>query len=275
MNETQPLRITGEAGFEASALIVGWTEDAANLGSGVIDYLTGRLGAEEFGEIEPEGFFPLGGVAVAGNVARFPESKFYRCAGKGLVIFKSNPPRSEWFRFLNLILDVAEQCRAGEVYTVGGMVYLGAHTFPREMLALANSPQMKARMAGYGLAADIDYETPPGQRPTLNSFLLWAAGRRNIGAASLWVPVPFYLVGARDPLAWQKVIGFLDERFDLGIDLSGIDEEAAAHEARMAGLRSGSASIDSYIRKLEGGLGLTQEESEELVRAVEDSLREW
>jgi predicted ATP-grasp superfamily ATP-dependent carboligase len=272
MSETQPLRIDREAAADAPALIVGWTEDAADLGSGVIDYLTARLGAEELGEIEPEGFFPLGGVAVAGNVARFPESKFYRCAGKGLVVFKSNPPRSEWFRFLNLILDVAEQCGAGEVYTVGGMVYLGAHTFPRELMALSNSAQMKGRMAGYGLAADIDYESPPGQRPTLNSFLLWAAGRRNIGAASLWVPVPFYLVGARDPLAWQKVIEFLDERFDLGIDLSGIDDEAAAHGARMAELRNGSANIDSYIRKLEGGLGLSPEESEELVRAVEDFL---
>ena len=274
MSETQPLRIDRESGLEAQALIVGWTEDAADLGSGVTDYMTERLGAEEFGEIEPEGFFPLGGVVVEGNVARFPESKFYRCAGKGLVVFKSNPPRSDWFRFLNLILDVAEQCRAGEIYTVGGMVYLGAHTFPRELMALANSPQMKGRMAEYGLTADIDYETPPGQRPTLNSFLLWAAGRRNIGAASLWVPVPFYLVGARDPLAWQKVIEFLDDRFALGIDLSGIDDEAAAHDARMAELRSGSANVDNYIRKLEGGLGLTQEESEELVREVEDFLRE-
>lgn len=274
MSEKQPLRVDREAALDAPALIVGWTEDAAGLGSGVIDYLTGRLGAEEFGEIEPEGFFPLGGVAVAGNVARFPESRFYRCAGRGPVVFKSNTPRSEWFRFLNLILDVAEQCRAGEVYTVGGMVYLGAHTFPREMMALANSPQMKGRMAEYGLAADIDYESPPGQRPTLNSFLLWAAGRRNIAAASLWVPVPFYLVGARDPLAWQKVIEFLDGRFDLGIDLSGIEDEAAAHGARMAELRSGSVDIDNYIRRLEGGLGLTQEESEELVRAVEDFLRE-
>jgi len=274
MSETQPLRIDRGSDFEAPALIVGWAEDAANLGAGVTDYLIGRLGAEEFGEIDPKGFFPLEGVMVAGNVARFPESKFYRCAGKGLVVFKGNPPRSEWFRFLNLILDVAEQCRAGEVYTVGGMVYLGAHTFPRELVALANSPQMKGRMAEYGLTADIDYETPPGQRPTLSSFLLWAAGRRSIGAASLWVPVPFYLVGARDPLAWRKAIEFFDERFDLGIDLSGVDDEAAAHEARMAELRSGSANIDSYIRKLEGGLGLTPEESEELTREVEGFLRE-
>lgn len=274
MSEKEPLRIDRDAVPDAAALIVGWTEDAARMGTGIIDYLSDRLGGEKFAEIEPEEFFPLGGVAVEADVARFPESRFYSCDEKGLVLLKSNPPRSEWFRFLNLVLDVADRCRVREVYTVGAMVYMGAHTFPRELLALANSPGMKDLMAEHGLARDIDYESPPGQRPTLNSFLLWAARRRNIAAASLWVPVPFYLVGARDALAWQKVIEFLDERFDLGIDFTDIDEEAAAQETRMTELRTGSPDIDGYIRKLESGQGLTQEESEKLVGEVEDFLRQ-
>lgn len=273
MSERQSLSIDREAMPGARALVVGWTEDAAKLGSGVTGYLNERLGGEEFAEIVPEEFFPLGGVAVEGDVARFPESKFYWCEGKGLVVLRSNPPRSEWLRFLDLVLDVAEGCGATEVYTVGGMVYLGAHTFPRELLALANSAAMKDLMAEYGLARDIDYESPPGQRPTLNSFLLWAAKRRNVAAASLWVPVPFYLVGARDPLAWLKVIEFLDERFDLGIDLAAMDEDAVGQETRMTDLRRNSPEIDSYISKLESGLGLTQEESESLVRGVEEFLR--
>ena len=37
--------------------MVGWNEDAGQLGPGVIDYLTGELGGERFGEIEPEDFF--------------------------------------------------------------------------------------------------------------------------------------------------------------------------------------------------------------------------
>lgn len=273
MSEKRPFRIDGATGTDAPALIVGWADDAAGLGAGVVDYLIEQLGGEEIGEIEPEEFFPLGGVAVESDVAQFPESKFYRCAGKGLIVFRSSPPASEWFPFLNLILDAAESCRAHEVYTVGAMVYLGAHTSPRELLALSSSAQMKERMAEYGLARDIDYESPPGQRPTVNSFLLWAARRRNIAAASLWVPVPFYLVGAQDLVARRKVVEFLDDRFDLGINFAGIDAEAIAQETRLTALRNASSDIDDYIHKLENGLGLTQEESEQLAGEVEDFLR--
>ena len=138
MSEKQPFRIYSNPELESSTLIVGWSEDAAKLGIKAVDYLIEKLGCQEFGEIEPEDFYPLGGVSVEDDIAQFPESRFYHCPGKAIVIFKSNPPRSDWYRFLNLVLDVAEHyCHVKELYTAGGMVYLGAHTFPRELIALA------------------------------------------------------------------------------------------------------------------------------------------
>jgi len=250
----QPFRIDTVPELESSTLVVGWSEDAARLGTNVIGYLNDKLGAREFGEIEPEDFFPLGGVSVEDDIAQFPESKFYYCPGKDLVIFKSSPPRSDW--------------------TVGAMLYLGAHTFPRELIALAGSPEMKTILNEYDLARDINYESPPGQRPTLNSYLLWVAQRRKLAAASLWVPVPFYLVGSEDPQAWLKIIEFLDMRLNLGMDLKDLNEESSRQDERMTRLRSLSHEVDNHIRKLENGLGLTQEESDALVREVEGFLRE-
>jgi len=274
LTEKQPYKVFDQPELESSTLVIGWSEDAAKLGKKVTDYLNQQLGGREFGEIEPDDFFPLGGVSVENDIAQFPEGKFYHCPGKDLVIFRSSPPRSDWYRFLNSILDVAEHhCHVKEIYTIGGMVFLGAHTFARELMALSNSPEMTAVLSQYDLFREIDYETPPGQRPTLNSFLLWVAQRRQMAAASLWVPVPFYLVGTEDPQAWEKVLEFLDERLDLGIDLDGIDEEAARQDERMAALRSDSPEIDGYISKLESGVDLTQEESESLVKAVEEFLR--
>jgi len=254
--------------------VVGWSEDAGKLGIKVINYLNEKLGGKEFGEIEPEDFFTLGGISVEDDVAQFPESKFYWCSEKNLVVLKSDRPRSEWHKFLNLVLDVAEHyCRAKELYTIGGMVSLGAHTSPRELLAVANSPGMREILSQYDLARGFDYETPPGQRPTLNSFLIWVAKRRNVAAASLWVPIPFYLVAAEDPQAWRKTVEFFDRRFDLGIDFRDLDEDAARQNEKIAQLRSHSSEVDSYIRKLEGNLGLTQEENEKLVKEVEEFLR--
>jgi len=274
LSEKHPFKIYGKPELESSPLVVGWGEDAGKLGTKVIDYLNRKLGGKEFGEIEPADFFALGGISVEDDVAQFPESKFYWCPEKNLVILKSDRPTSEWHKFLNLVLDVAEHhCRAKELYTIGGMVSLAAHTSPRELLAVANSPEMREILSQYDLARDLDYETPPGQRPTLNSFLLWVAKRRNVAAASLWVPIPFYLIAAEDPEAWRKTVAFLDRRLGLGIDLRDLDEAVARQNEKIAELRSRSSEVDSYIRKLESNLGLTQEENERLVEEVEELFR--
>lgn len=207
-------------------------------------------------------------------MAQFPESKFYWCRQNNLVVFKSNPPRSKWYKFLSCILDGArDYCDATELYTIGGMVYFSAHTTPRELSATASSLEMKEILSRYDLARDTNYETPPGQRPTLNSFLLWVAKRRNIAAANLWVPIPFYLVAAEDPKASRKTVEFLDRRLNLGLDFKGLDEEVARQNEQIAQLRVVIPEIDTYIRRLESNLSLTQEESEKLVREVEEFLR--
>jgi proteasome assembly chaperone (PAC2) family protein len=253
---------------------VAWDQDAGSVGPKVADYLNKELKSKEFAEIMPENFFSLSGVSVEDDVARFPESKFYRCQGKNLVIFKSAVPRFEWYEFLNLVLDIAEKyCRVQEIYTVGGMVSPGAHTIPRMLLSVANSVEMKQMLGHYDLVSDMDYESQDGQRPTLSSFLLWAARRRNIAGVSLWVPVPFYLLTSEDPLACKKVAEFFDRRFDLNIDFAGMDDEIAKQNLEIARVRNQVPELDSYISKLESNLGLTVDESEKLVKELEEWLR--
>lgn len=273
MNEASPFKVYAEQDIQGASLVVGWTEDAGRLGSKVIDYLNGKLGGQELGELEPAGFFLLGGVSVEDDVARFPESKFYYCREKNLVTFKSAPPQAEWYAFLNSVLDVATRyCHVKEVYTVGGMVSVSAHTAPRGLLATASSPEMKRVLAGYDLARDVDYETPPGQRPTLNSFLLWVARRRNIAAAGLWVTVPFYLAAAVDPQACGKPLDFLDRRLGLGLDFMELDGEVELQNTRIAALRDRSPDIDGCISKLERNESLTADENEKLLREIEGAV---
>lgn len=273
MSGKQPLEIYTRPEAYGSPLVIGWAEDAGKLGPRVIDYLNERLGGEKFDEIDPEEFFPLEGVSVEDDVAQFPECKFYRCRESGLVTVRSYPPRSEWFKFLNLVVDVAEhQCHAPELYTFGAMISLSAHSTPRALLAVANSPEMKGSLDGYGLATDLDYETPPGQRPTLNSYLLWVAKGRKLPAASLWVPIPFYLVANEDPRAWKKILEFFDNRFDLSLDFRDLDDRIASQDERIDRVRLRYSEIDRYIRKLENNLPLSQEENERLVKGMEELL---
>jgi len=270
-----PFKIYRKPEFQSSSLIVAWNEDVGKLGSKAIDYLNQRLGGQEFAEIDPVEFFPLGGVQIEDDLAQFPESKFYACQENNLVTFKSNPPRFEWYKFLKSILDVAEHsCRAKEIYTIGGMVTLSAHTAPRELFAIANFPEMREVLSQYDLGIDMDYQAPRGQRPTLNSFLLWVAKKENIPGVCLWVPIPFYLIAMEDPRAWKKVLEFFDKRFDLKIDFSDLDQAIQDQDEKLTQARLRFPNIDEYIRRLESNIGLSEEENEKLVNEIEEFLRE-
>ena len=269
-----PLKFFWQPQLQSPSLVVGWSEDASRLGSRVTDYLIRKLGGQGFCEIEPIEFFTLGGVAIEDNLVQFPESKFYACSKNDLVVFKSAQPRYEWYKFLNLVLDIAEYCHAKELYTVGGMVSLSAHTAPRQLQGTFNSPELKEALSSYDLDRGMNYETPLGQRPTLNSFLLWVAKRRNIPGVSLWVPIPFYLVAVDDPQAQKRILGFFNQRFDLAIDFSDLDEEIRQQNQIMAEVRNSFPDIDESISRLESNLGLSAKESQRLLREIEKFLRE-
>jgi proteasome assembly chaperone (PAC2) family protein len=275
LSQEYPVKICKEPDLRRSSLVLGWSEDMGNLGLKATGYLNQKLEGQEFAEIEPEDFFPLGGVAIKGNLAQFPESKFYACQKHELVVFQSDSPEAEWYKFLNSVLDVAEHhCQVKELYTIGAMVSFSAHTAPRRLLAVVNSTEMKEALSQYDLARDMDYQTPPGERPTLNSFLLWIAKERNIPGVSLWVPVPFYLATMEDAQAQKKVLSFLNERLDLKIDFSDLDQELREQNEQLAWVRSRFPQIDDYINRLESNLMLSEEENGELIKKIEDSLKE-
>ncbi len=272
---SDPLRLSWQPKLRRPSLIVGWSADAGRLGAKVADYLNRKLGGQAFCEIEPEEFFTLGGVTIEGDVVQFPGSEFCACPEKDLVVFRSDPPSYEYHKFLSLMLDVAEHyCHVKELLTIGGMISLSAHTSPRELTGVFNSLELREALSHYNLSVGMNYETPSGQRPTLSSFLLWAAKRRNIPAASLWVPIPFYLTAVDDPEAEKRVLEFLSQRFALEIDFSDLNEEIRQRNQILAQVRRDLPAIDESINKLESNLRLSDEETETLVNTVEKFLRE-
>jgi predicted ATP-grasp superfamily ATP-dependent carboligase len=267
-------RIYGKPGLKKSVLIAGWAEDAGHLGMQTLDYIMQDSGSCEFGEIRPEDFFAMAGVNVEDDVAVFPQSKFYVSGNRKLVIFKSSMPRSDWYRFLNAVLYVAQKhCGVKEIYTVGAMLSFASHTMPRLLMSIVNSREMKANMAPFNVVDNTDYETPIGQKPTLSSYLSWLAGQRGINAANLWVPVPFYLLTLDDPRAVKRLVYFFNTKFDLGIDFTALDLQIAEQNNKIAQLFRQVPEIESFVRRLEVGEGLDTEEAEKLSQTMADVFR--
>lgn len=271
MNEAA--RILRRPRLKNPSVIVGWAGDGGQMSGEVVDYLISKLRARPFAEIEPPDFFPLSGVSVEGSVAQFPESTFYAYTKGNVILFRSTPPGNEWFKFLELVLDMAERFgQVREVYTVGAMVSIGAHTVPRQLMAVFNSAQLQQSVGQYDFAHPFDYETPSGQRPTVSSFLIWVAGQRRIQGASLWVPVPFYLLPVGDPKAKRKLVEFLSSRLRLGLNLHDIDEEIERREQALAKIRSEKADMDDWMSRLEAHKELSDEERQQLVQELTSAL---
>jgi predicted ATP-grasp superfamily ATP-dependent carboligase len=269
------LRFSGHPELKNPSLIVGWTTDAGKMGSRVVDYLVEKLSGEMFCEIDPLEFFPLNGIPVENDLVQLPEGKFYACPENNLLLLRSNPPNTEWHRFLSSVLDLAKQFGVKELHVIGGMITSNAHTSPRRIMATCNSEEARMTFVPYDIINEFDYQTPAGQKPTLNSYLLWEAHKRNIPGVSLWVPIPFYLVNVGDRQGHKIVLEFLNRRFNLGMAIDDLDEAAKLQNVKIAELRNGNPQINAFINKLETNLALTDDETQKLIYDVENCLKSW
>lgn len=266
-------RITGKYEMESRALIVGWIDDASKIGERTLDYLIAGTGCQPCAEVLPEGFFPMAGVSVEDDVAQFPECMFYGSSQHNLLVFKSSIPRSDWFRFLTAVLNVAEKFGVREVFTMGAMVSAAAHTMPRVLVGVVNDSEMKKSLEPYNVMTAADFQTPSGQKPAFSSYLSWVARQRYVDVVNLWVPVPFYLVPVADPRASKRLIYFFNDRYKLGLDFTSIDEEISIQNRKISELYRASPEIEAFVRRLETGGELETEQSEKLVQEVSEYLR--
>jgi len=253
-------------GAKEPFLVVGWSPDAGEVGWRVGNYLQKYLPLREGEEIEPLGFFSLSGVEIKGDVLRFPQAKFFFL--DNFIFLQSDQPVSKRYQFLDEVLDRAEKFSARGVYTIGGLVSMIAHTDERKILAVVNFEELKKGLAGYDLDLGLDYQGTT----SMSGFLLWIARQRNIPAVSFWVNVPFYLAEKADPKANKAVVNFLNRRFDLGVDLEGLDREIEIQEEQISRLRRTNQEVDEYIARLELNVGLTQQEVGKLVEEINKAM---
>ena len=275
MIQRYPLKIYENPEFKSPSLIVCWRQDAGMLSPGVMRFLKNRLHAEVFCEIEPLFFSSFGGVSVEDDIIQYPESKFYYCEQKNVVLFESNAPAHDHYEFLAAVLRVAQRfCNVKELFTIGAIVSLKSHTTPSQVLAVVNRPELKQTLVGYGVDLNANYKTPHGGRPTLSSYLLWLARKRSIAGISLWGEVPFYLSAADDPRSCKRMLEFLNERLGLGLDIMALDLEIKNQDCRIEELSNQNPEIVKYINMLERGIMLSESESEDLVETITSFLKE-
>jgi predicted ATP-grasp superfamily ATP-dependent carboligase len=266
-----PVEIYQTPKLNHSSLLIGWqTHDTGKLSSKVIHFLNEKMDGQKSAEIKPINFFSFGGIRFKHDFVQVPESLFWACEKKNLILFRSDEPEFEYYPFLNTVLELAEsRFQAKEVYTLNGTLSFIPHTRPRRIFTVFNQAELKERFQGFDLE-ELTWEGPPA----LSSFLLWIAKQRGIPGMSLWVEIPFYLAAREDPQAIKITLSFLNRRFNLGLDLSEFDSKIQEQNEKIAHLREEDPEINEYIARLEKGLMLDEEEQLELTKEVDDLLKE-
>jgi proteasome assembly chaperone (PAC2) family protein len=254
--------------MEQSSFIVGWTRDIGAVSRLAADYLIKTSGGSSFCQIEPTGFYPVGGVNVLDDVAQFPQGRFFHSQSRSAVILRGDEPQSDRYEFLNAVLDLAQHdAKATALYTINGIAALTAHTTARRIFGVFNDVAMQRKLQQL-VPADANWQGPPH----MSTYLLWLAGQRHLPGVSLWVEVPFYLSDYEDHQSVKAAVSLLSMMLGWELDLGELDRLADDQDHKLAQLED-DPEIREKIRALEDGEPLGRQEQEELIEAVGSALK--
>jgi len=197
--------LTKEPNLTNPRLIIG-LPDVGYVGLRVIDYLKSKLGAEEFGHVQPQRFSTVPWVSVKNGVIEDLELLrngfyFWKNTGGGndLVIFKSEQPTARPYDYVEAILEVAQRVGVKRMYIVGSFGAVGiTHLEPPSALGVVNQRHLTQVLLGSGVEPYPEYKGVG----TIHSSFLWFAKARKLEAVGLWSPIPHYI--ARLPFPWSN-----------------------------------------------------------------------
>jgi predicted ATP-grasp superfamily ATP-dependent carboligase len=230
-------------------MIAGWRQwaDAGTISSGLPHYLIDQTRAEKIGEIKPDGFY-LYQIPGTHHLLR-PEIKLeegYRqhlksqkneffYAGdehKGLVIFLGEEPHMDIDRYVEAFFDVAEAIGVKRIAAVGGVYGAMPYDKDRAISCSYSLPRMKEELENYA----VQFSNYQGGA-SIGSYFLDGAERRGLEYFVFYGFVPAYdlsqvsnlLQGMsveHDFKAWYDLMRRFNYMFNLGIDLSELEEQA-------------------------------------------------
>ena len=221
-------------GLVNPCLVTAWP-GVGNVALIAATYLKDRLKAEELGEIDPSGFFDMGGVFVKDNLVeapKFPEGKFYYWsrggAGKDLIIFLAEAqPASGSYEYANIVLDVAQKFAVQRVYTLAAALTEYYPDQPR-VLGAASSPELLEELKEFEVVLAGDFYIAG-----LNGLLLGVAAERGVDAICLLGETVKYAAKMANPRASQAVLTVLTGMLDIEIDMAELEEFAESTDKQI------------------------------------------
>jgi proteasome assembly chaperone (PAC2) family protein len=231
----------------------GWNDggQAASLAAG---FLAKLWNAQQFAEIDPEGFFDFQvtrpQVSLVDGVTRkveWPETEFRHASlpavERDAVLLTGNEPNVRWKTFSRLIVELAQELQVELVVTLGSLLADVPHTRPAPVTGSASDAELVERL---GLETSR-YEGPTGIVGVLHD----ACRTAGIASASLWAAVPHYVSLAPSPRAAQALCDRLANLLSVDIDTEELREAGEAYAEQVSAAVATDEETQAYVEELE------------------------
>lgn len=274
------------------AAFAGWP-DAAEVASGSAKYLTQKLRARRFAEIEPEEFYvftetrPTTLILAPGQRAlEWPSNEFFSWHNphgeRDLVILQGREPNLNWREYVDIVLGLAEQLQVSQVVALGGTYDAVSHRGRVSLSGNSTTPELREKLDELGIGGS-SYEGPS----SVQSALLESCRERNIMAASLWGHAPHYVRAAPNPKVSHALLNALRILIDVDVDLAELKVAGEQLEARVESAMSENPELREYVEQLDivdepvpeptvdeliGDLPLSRPDPAEVMRELEEIL---
>ena len=233
----------------------GWP-DAGEVGSGSARYLTRKLRAKRFAEIDPEEFYvftdtrPSTIILSPGQRAlEWPTNEFFAWRDssgvRDLVILHGREPNLNWQAYIRAILDLVERCGVTQVVALGGTYDAVPHRGPVQLSGHATTPALRHTLERLGIAASA-YEGPS----SVQSALLEACQRRGLPAASLWGHAPHYVRAVPNLKVSHAVLKTLRAWLEIDLDLAELGAASRQLEERVDTAIDENPQLREYVMQL-------------------------
>ncbi|MHC4565912.1 MAG: PAC2 family protein [Planctomycetota bacterium] len=238
----------------------GWM-DGGEVSTGTVECLIDKVGAQEFAEIDPKGFylcsFP-GSMEITalfrphtkiteGLIESFdkPANTFFYSESSDLILFRGKEPNLNWEEFGECIFSLCADFGIKMIYFIGSVAGLVPHTREPRLLCSVSHPELKETFQHYGVKF-ANYEGPA----SIVTYLTASSKERDIKMVSLVATIPAYVQGSNPKCieaVTRRLAGMLDLEVELG-DLTAISDE---FEKKLGDVVQEQPELESNIHKLE------------------------
>ena len=231
----------------------GWNDggQGATLAAG---YLARQWEAEQFAEIDSEGFYDFQAVrpqvSLEEGLTRkleWPENTFLHAPIPGLdrdaVILLGVEPNLRWKTFSGYVVQLAQELGVELGVTLGSLLADVPHTRPAPVSAAASDPKLVEELG----VEPSRYEGPTG----IVGVILDRCRAAGIPSVSLWAAVPHYVSLTPSPRAALALCKRLESLLSGTFELTELEQATAEYERQVSEAVASDAETAAYVDDLE------------------------